>query len=150
MAVLSVSGLRRGPRSPGRTGGGFILAVVRRLVRLLEGTAWPDPGFLARPPGGAAVDSRLDQHVYHTMRACGQQDLSPAALGVQRRGASDPRPTIFKTLLKISPLSKPPTIPATMATGLYNNLSIAASLHLVTAQLATSAPAANASLAPGP
>jgi hypothetical protein len=36
-----------------------------------------------------------------------------------------------------------------MATGLYNNLSIAASLHLVTAQLALSAPAVNASLAPG-
>jgi hypothetical protein len=51
--------------------------------------------------------------------------------------------------LKISPLSKPPTIPATMATGLYNSLSIAASLHLVTAQLATSVPAVNASLAPG-
>ena len=56
----------------------------------------------------------------------------------------------FHTLLKISPLSKPPTIPATMATGLYNNLSIAASLHLVTAQLAMSAPAVNTSLAPGP
>jgi hypothetical protein len=35
-----------------------------------------------------------------------------------------------------------------MATGLYNNLSIAASFHLVTAQLAMSAPTANASLAP--
>jgi hypothetical protein len=50
--------------------------------------------------------------------------------------------------LKISPLSKPPTIPATMATGLYNNLSIAASLHLVAVQAAMSAPTANASLAP--
>jgi hypothetical protein len=49
--------------------------------------------------------------------------------------------------LKISPLSKPPTIPATMATGLYNSLSIAASLHLVTAHLAMSADV-NASLAP--
>ena len=56
------------------------LAVVRRLVRLLEGAAWPDPGFLARPLGGAAVDSRLDQRVYRTLQACGQQDLPPAAL----------------------------------------------------------------------
>jgi hypothetical protein len=54
----------------------------------------------------------------------------------------------LQSLLKISPLSKPPTIPGTMATGLYNNLSTAASLHLVIAQLAMSAPTANASLAP--
>src|SRR5207342_2590948 len=55
-------------------------------------------------------------------------------------GASEPQPTTFQTLLKISPLSKPPTIPATMATGLYNNLNIAASIHLITVQLALSGP----------
>ena len=80
------------------------------------------------------------------MQACGQQDLPQPRSESSGAGASDPRPTIFQTLLKISPLSKPPTIPATMATGLYNNLSIAASLHLVTAQLAMSARAVNTSL----
>ena len=59
--------LRGVPRSPGRTGGGFSLAVVRRLVGLLECSAWPDSGFLARPLGGAAVDSRFDQRVYRAM-----------------------------------------------------------------------------------
>src|SRR6185437_6521251 len=42
-------------------------------------------------------------------------------------GASDPRPATFQTCLKISPDSTPPTIPATIATGLYSNLSIAVS-----------------------
>ena len=42
-------------------------------------------------------------------------------------GASDPRPTTFQIRLKIRPDSRPPTIPATMATGLYSNLSIAVS-----------------------
>jgi len=120
-----------------------------RLVRLLEGTAWPDSGFLARPLGGAAVDSRLDQRVYRPMQACGQQDLPPAALRVHRRrrvrSAADDLPDPFED----HPAAQPPAIPATMATGLYNNLSIAASLHLVTAQLAMSAPTVNASLAPG-
>jgi len=60
-------------------------------------------------------------------------------------GGSDPRPTTFQTLLKISPLTKPPMIPATMATGLYNNVIIAASIHSITAQLARSTPAGNAS-----
>ena len=36
-----------------------------------------------------------------------------------------------------------------MATGLYNNLNIAASIHLITAQLALSGPTVNVSLAPG-
>jgi hypothetical protein len=83
---------------------------------LLECTAWPDSGFLARPLGGAAVDSRLDQRVYRALQACGQQDLPQPRSESIGAGASDPRPTIFQTLLKISPLSKPPTIPATMAT----------------------------------
>ena len=83
------------------------------------------------------------------MQACGQQDLPQPRSESIGAGASDPRPTAFQTHLKISPLSKPPTIPATMATGLYNSLSIAASLHLVTAQLTMSTPMVNTWLAPG-
>ena len=68
------------------------------------------------------------------MQNRGEQDLPQSrseSIGV---GASDPRPTTFQTLLKISPESKPPTIPATMATGLYSNLSIAVSTHVITAR----------------
>src|SRR5208282_4066168 len=76
------------------------LAMVRRLVRLLESTAWPDSGFLARPLGGAAVDSRFDQRVYRAMQTCGQQDLPPAALRIHRRrrvrSAADDLPDPFE------------------------------------------------------
>ena len=49
-------------------------------------------------------------------------------------GGSVPRPTTFQRFLKISPDSRPPMIPATMATGLYSNLSIAVSTHVMTAR----------------
>ena len=126
-------------------GVGFSLAVVGRLAGLLGCTVWPDAGFLARILRCAAVDSRLDQRVYHALQACGEQDLPQPRSESIGAGGSDPRPTTFQTLLKISPLSKPPMIPATMATGLYNNVIIAASIHSITAQLARSTPAGNAS-----
>ena len=77
---------RRVPQSLGRMAVGFSLAMVRRPAGLLGCTVWPDSGFLARPLGGAAVDSCLDQRVYRAVQACGEQDLAPAALAVQRRG----------------------------------------------------------------
>src|SRR5271155_4713491 len=89
------------PRLPGGMDGGFSLAAVGRPVRLLERTVWPDSGFLARPLGGAAVDSRFNQRVYRAMQTCGQQDLPPpAALRIHRRrgvrSAADDLPDPFE------------------------------------------------------
>jgi len=58
---------RRVPRSLGRLAVGFSLAMVRRPAGLLGCTVWPDSGSLARPLGGAAVDSCLDQRVYRAV-----------------------------------------------------------------------------------
>src|SRR5271155_745315 len=86
------------PRLPGGMDGGFSLAAVGRPVRLLERTVWPDSGFLARPLGGAAVDSRFDQRVYRAVQTCGQQDLppsrapNPSAQARQIRGRRSSRP----------------------------------------------------------
>jgi hypothetical protein len=55
-------------RLPGCTGGGFSFVTVRRLVGMIERTVWPDSDCLARPLGGATIDSRLDQRVYRAMQ----------------------------------------------------------------------------------
>src|SRR5580704_12585624 len=51
-------------RLPGCTGGGFSFVMVGRLAGMIERTVWPDSDCLARPLGGATIDSRLDQRVY--------------------------------------------------------------------------------------
>jgi hypothetical protein len=56
------------PRSLVCAGGGFSFVMVGRPVGVLEGAGWPDSGLLARPLGGAAVNSRLDQRVYRAMQ----------------------------------------------------------------------------------
>jgi hypothetical protein len=42
--------------------------MVGRLVGMIERTVWPDSDCLARPLGGATIDSRLDQRVYRAMQ----------------------------------------------------------------------------------
>jgi len=102
------------------------------------------PGCWRVPPGQIPVFLRVHSAAPRSTAVLTSAYIAPCRPAASRispqprsesigAGASDPRPMIFQTLLKISPLSKPPTIPATMATGLYNSLSIAASLHLVTA-----------------
>lgn len=56
------------PRSLVCAGGGFSFVMAGRPVGVLEGAVWPDSGLLARPLGGAAVNSRLDQRVYRAMQ----------------------------------------------------------------------------------
>jgi hypothetical protein len=47
---------------------GFSFVMVGRLVGMIERTVWPDSDCLARPLGGATIDSRLDQRVYRAMQ----------------------------------------------------------------------------------
>ena len=118
------------------------------------------PGCWSVPPGQIPVFLRVHSAAPRSTAVFTSAYITPCRPAASRispqprsesigAGTSDPRPTIFQILLKISPLSKPPTIPATMATGLYNSLSIAASLHLVATQLAMSTPMVNTSLALG-
>src|SRR6185369_14458168 len=98
-------------------GHAFLLALVPR----------PDTGHLAGALGGATVDRRLDQAEDRALHRGGEQDLSPASVGIGSLGSIVFTEGDLLDLLEDGPGEHPPSTLTSIPVGLYSTLIIVSS-----------------------